>query len=90
MMDEKRGWAALVVGDRAMYLGFILAGMVLGVMAGAVALMVGSTLWVALLTYAGMGLGGATLGIAVASLPTSRKLRLEPDYRKMNELVTEN
>ena len=59
-----RGW---LWREKAMFLGFLMMGMAGGLVAGVSALMMGQSIWMALLAYALTGIAGTVLG-AIASL----------------------
>jgi hypothetical protein len=52
-----------------MAMGFVLIGMLAGVLAAAAALVAGAGLAMALLAYAGTGTAGVLIGAALAALP---------------------
>jgi len=69
-----------------MWLGFVLIGMIFGMIAALAVLVSGAGLVMAALTYVGCGLLGVCLGLAVALWPRPRKKPDQASATRVNAL----
>lgn len=68
-----------------MFLGFLMIGMAGGLVAGSTALMMGQTIWLAMLVYALTGVAGTFLGALTLLSPRIA----EPDFPDSGHLAVE-